>query len=69
MLSPLSSLSSQPRSVTTLTGVKWIGKDSGKMVHRNPEWVKHMDERGHIVAKREWLHDGWRTALRRQLVI
>ena len=22
---------------------------TGEVLHRNPEWVKHMDERGHIV--------------------
>ena len=29
--------------------MKWRDIATGRMVHRNPEWVKHMDERGHIV--------------------
>lgn len=29
-------------------GVKWFD-GSGVLIHRNPEWVKHMDSRGHIV--------------------
>ena len=28
-------------------GVRWLG-GSGQVLHRNPEWVKSMDSRGHL---------------------
>uniref|UniRef100_A0A7S0J6S8 Apyrase n=1 Tax=Calcidiscus leptoporus TaxID=127549 RepID=A0A7S0J6S8_9EUKA len=30
-------------------GVKWFDASGTTVLHRNPEWVKHMDSRGHIV--------------------